>query len=200
MQVCNVLHVARSKCRIQKIAICATSHNFVGLYLCNEGMYRQSERNLLNSNISSRCPHNMANFGPLTAEIGWRIWGTPANFNGFRVLALLLQWHHSLAANQTLHDVWLSPGLVYYIYTFFGGFCPGLNFARHSLNFASMSCILLYRQHYCTALDQWLSAKLCGMVHGMELRHFCRRYHLYSAGHPLHWALAHILVSFILLI
>jgi len=31
----------------------------------------------------------MANFGPLTAEIGWRVWGTPANFNGFRVLALL---------------------------------------------------------------------------------------------------------------
>jgi len=28
----------------------------------------------------------MANFGPLTAEIGWRVWDTPANFNGFRVL------------------------------------------------------------------------------------------------------------------
>jgi len=31
----------------------------------------------------------MANFGPLTAEIGWRVWGTPANFNEFDVLALL---------------------------------------------------------------------------------------------------------------
>jgi len=28
----------------------------------------------------------MANFGPLTAEIRWRVWGTPGNFNGFRVL------------------------------------------------------------------------------------------------------------------
>jgi len=55
-------------------------------------MYRQSEKNLLNSNISSTCPHNMVNFGPLTAEIGWWVWGTPANFNGFRVLATLLQW------------------------------------------------------------------------------------------------------------
>ena len=27
------------------------------------------------------------------------------------------------------------------------------------------SCILLYWQHYCTALDQWASAKLCGVVH-----------------------------------
>jgi len=29
---------------MQKIAICASSHNFVGLYLRDEGMYRQSER------------------------------------------------------------------------------------------------------------------------------------------------------------
>jgi len=32
----------------------------------------------------------MLNFGPLTAEIGSGVWGTPANFNGFRVLAALL--------------------------------------------------------------------------------------------------------------
>jgi len=30
------------------------------------------------------------NFGLLTAEIHWRVWGIPANFNGFRVLAALL--------------------------------------------------------------------------------------------------------------
>ena len=30
------------------------------------------------------------NFGPLAAEICWRVWGTPVNFNGFRVLAALL--------------------------------------------------------------------------------------------------------------
>jgi len=53
-------------------------------------MYRQSGKNLLNNNISSICPHNMVNFGPITAENCWRVWGTPANFNGFRVLAALL--------------------------------------------------------------------------------------------------------------
>jgi len=37
-------------------------------------------KNLLNSNISSTCLHNMVNFGPLTAEICWRVWGTPANY------------------------------------------------------------------------------------------------------------------------
>jgi len=47
-------------------------------------------KNLWNSSISSTSPHNMLNFGPLMAEICWRVWGTPANFNGFRVLAALL--------------------------------------------------------------------------------------------------------------
>jgi len=32
----------------------------------------------------------MVNFGPLAAEIVSLGWGTPANFNGFRVLAPLL--------------------------------------------------------------------------------------------------------------
>ena len=48
------------------------------------------KKNLLNSNISPTCPHNMVNFGPLAAEICWRVWCTPANFNGFCVLAALL--------------------------------------------------------------------------------------------------------------
>jgi len=45
---------------------------------------------LLNSNGSPTCPHNMVNFGPLAAEICWWVWGTPADFNGFRFLAALL--------------------------------------------------------------------------------------------------------------
>jgi len=32
----------------------------------------------------------MVNFRPLVAEILSLVWGTPANFNGFRVLAALL--------------------------------------------------------------------------------------------------------------
>jgi len=46
--------------------------------------------NLLSSNMSSTCPHNMVNFGPLAAEIDPVVSGTPANFNEFRVLAALL--------------------------------------------------------------------------------------------------------------
>ena len=32
----------------------------------------------------------MVNFGPLAAEVVSGVWGTPATFNGFRVLAALL--------------------------------------------------------------------------------------------------------------
>jgi len=53
-------------------------------------------------NISSRCPHNMVNFGPVAAEIGPVVWGTPANFNGFRVLAALLHGTPVLGVSQTL--------------------------------------------------------------------------------------------------
>jgi len=66
----------------------ATISQLCRLYLRNWGMYRQSEKNLLSSNIST-CPHNMANFGLLAAEIVSLVWGTPSNFNfnGFHVLA-----------------------------------------------------------------------------------------------------------------
>jgi len=83
-------------------------------------MYRQSKKNLLNGNISSIHLYNIVNFGLLTAEICWWVWGTPANFNGFRVLASLLQRRRSSKGNQTLHDVWPSPGLVQDIYIFRG--------------------------------------------------------------------------------
>ena len=41
------------------------------------------KKNLLSTNTYSTFPDNMVNFGPLTAEIGSGVWGTPANFNGF---------------------------------------------------------------------------------------------------------------------
>jgi len=56
--------------------------------------------------------HMFAHYGELrfrlVAEIGSGVWGTPANFNGFRVLPSLLQRRRSPEANQTLHDVWPS--------------------------------------------------------------------------------------------
>jgi len=60
------------------------------------------KKKLLSSNISSTCPHNMVNFGPLAAEIRLPVWGTPANFNGFRVLAALLHGSQVVGVSQTL--------------------------------------------------------------------------------------------------
>ena len=42
----------------------------------------------------------MANVGPLTAEIGSVVWGTPANFNGFCILAALLHGHVVVGVSQ----------------------------------------------------------------------------------------------------
>jgi len=81
-------------------------------------------KKLLSSNISSTCPHNVVNFGPLAAEIVSLVWGTPANFSGFRFLAALL--HGTLVAGVS------------------------------------------------------------------QTAAFNRGRHLYSAGRPSHWALAHI--------
>jgi len=65
-------------------------------------MYRQSEKNLLSSNISYTCPHNMVNFSPLAAEIVSLVWGTPANINGFGILAALLHGTLVVGVSQTL--------------------------------------------------------------------------------------------------
>jgi len=43
----------------------------------------------------------MVNFGPLAADIGSLTWGTPANFNGFRVLAALLHDTLVVGVSQT---------------------------------------------------------------------------------------------------
>jgi len=102
--------------------------------------------------------HMSLQFGelhPLTSEICWRVWGTPANFNGFCVLALLLQWHCSTEVNQTLHDVWPSPALVYCIYIF-GGSCPLTEFCQ----LQNSLCIQVLHSPILAALlhDSWASA------------------------------------------
>jgi len=61
------------------------SKNIVLWQVCHNTLLFESQQS-----IPSTCFHNIANFGPLTAEIGLPLWGTLANFNGFRVLAALL--------------------------------------------------------------------------------------------------------------
>jgi len=59
--------------------------------------------------------------GLLAAPIGLRVWGTPTNFNGFRVLASLLQRRRSSDANQTLH---MAVSWAATVYVHFWGLLP----------------------------------------------------------------------------
>jgi len=61
-----------------------------------------NRKNLLNSSISPTCHYNMVNLSPLAAEIVSLVWGTPANLNGFRVLAALLHGILVVSVSQTL--------------------------------------------------------------------------------------------------
>jgi len=45
--------------------------------------------------------HNIVNFGLLAAEISLPVWGTPANFSGFRDLAALLHSSQVVSVSQT---------------------------------------------------------------------------------------------------
>ena len=140
---------------------------------------------MLSSNISSTCPHNMVNLSLLAAEIVSLVSGTPANFNGFRVFASLLQRCCSTEANQTLHRVLPLPGLVDYIYIF-GGCCSVTEFCQVQ----NSLCILQVLRSPLGSVTTWQSSS--GRKPNFAALTTGR--HLYSAGRPSRWALAHILV------
>ena len=137
--------------------------------------------------MSFLCPQNMVNFGPLSAEIGWRVWGTPVNFNGFRVFASLLHRRRSTEVNQTLLDVWPSPGLLYYIY-FFGGYCGILPGAKFNLRPSLRSAILVALLH---------GTRAVGVNHTLRRRTRKGITELapHSTERPSRWEPAHILVK-----
>jgi len=110
MQIWNLLHAACWNYETQNSPSAHHRRTLSGYIFATKACI-DNRKNVLNNNIST-CPHNMLNFGPLTAEIGWLVWDTSANFNGFRVLGLLLHRRRSTEINQTLHDVWPSPTLV----------------------------------------------------------------------------------------
>ena len=150
MQVWNVLHAARWKYTTKKW--CKNRHLRTIAQLCR-AMSSQLRhvstigKKLFKQQYLLQMSHNIANFGLLTAEIGRWVWGTPANFNGFRVMPSLLQRRCSPEANQTLHDLWPSPGLVHYTYIGW----QWRNFfisavSRHFVGESSAKCLLFWRQ------------------------------------------------------
>jgi len=107
MPVWNVLHGARCKYRTQKVVNKSPSghhHTTLSSYIFATIRHVSTigKKNLLSGNTFSMRSHNMVNFGLLTAEIHPVVWGTPANFNLFRVLAALLHGTTVLGVIQTL--------------------------------------------------------------------------------------------------
>ena len=141
--------------------------------------------------MSSTCPHNMVNFGPLAAEIDPVVWGTRANFNEFRVFAALLQRRRSTEANQTLHDICPPLGLLYYIYIF-GGCCSltEICHVQHSLCVQVLRSPILVALLHGTPVVGVSETSRRGTRNGITMLQILRC----SAGRPSRWASAHIVV------
>jgi len=149
-------------------------------------MHRQSEKNLLNSNISSTCSHYIVNFDPLTAEIGS---GPQQISTGF---ASWFRYCSVVDRRKPTKLCTMFGSLMGWctIYTFRGllprnGILPGAKFTlRPSLAFFYIGSI---------------TARYSSSGRQPNFAAFSRRRHLCSAGQPSRWASAHILVTNLLL-
>ena len=94
-----MLHAARCKCRTQKVA--KNRHFGTIGQLCRavSSQLRHIStvrKKLDNIDTSFTCPHNMVNFGLLTAEICWRVWGMhPCKFHRLSRLGSVTARHSS---------------------------------------------------------------------------------------------------------
>jgi len=107
----------------------------------------------------------MVNFGLLSAEICLLVWG-----HNQQISTGFASWQHYCSDVAGRKPIKLCTAfgrlLGWYItYTFSGVLAPLRNFARCKTDFAFKSCALVYWQHYCMALQQRASAKLCGVEH-----------------------------------
>jgi len=144
MQVWNMLHAAHWKYRTQSRHLGTIAQIFLVISSQLRHVSTIGRKLVLKQQYLLHMSSQYGKLGPLAAEICGRVWGTPANFNGFLILALLLQWRRSTEANETLHDVWPSPGLGHYIYTF-GGSCYITEFCQvqNSLCVQVLRCPIL---------------------------------------------------------
>jgi len=95
---------ARCKCRTQKSRQKSPSGhhptNLSGYIFATKACIDNRKKRVKQQYLPT-CPHNMVNFSPLAAEIFSLVWGTPGNFNGFRVLAALLHGTLVVGVSQT---------------------------------------------------------------------------------------------------
>ena len=118
------------------------------------------KKNLLNSNISCRRSHNMANFGPLTAEIGLPVWGTHKILTGFASCLLYCSdvAHRRPTKLCTIFDRLLGW---YTVCTFLGAFAPDGILLRAKFTLRPSPAFSYIGS---VTARQWASAKRCGVV------------------------------------
>jgi len=100
MQVWNVLHAARWNTgrKNRHLGTIAQICRAISSQLRHVSTIGKK---LVKQQYLPTCPHNMVNFGLLAAEIVSLVCGTPANFNGVRVLAALLHGTLVVGVSQT---------------------------------------------------------------------------------------------------
>jgi len=152
MQVCNVLHAALWKYSTQKWRKKSPSAHhhttLLGWTFATKAVLTIGKKL-----VKQQCPHNMANFGPLAADIGSGVWGTPANFIGFTSWLCYCSDVIHRRPTKLARCLAVSWAGTLYIH-FSGALAPWQNFTTCKIHFASKSCIFLHWQHYCTALQQ----------------------------------------------
>jgi len=154
-------------------------------------MYQQSEKKLVKQQYLL---HMSPQYGELRPTNSWDRFvslGHPSKFQWVLRLAFIAA-ATSLTRGQPNFACCLAVSWAGTLYIHFRGLSR--NFSRCKIDFTSNSCVLVYRQHYCTALQQRTWAKLCSVVQEMELWNFHRGCYLYLAGRPSRWESAHILI------
>ena len=80
---------------------CSVSYLSRNEFLCFTDVHHIVHRKLWLMSSSCQYINFWTTFMYTTAEICWRVWGTPVNFNGFRVLAALLHGTLVVGVSQT---------------------------------------------------------------------------------------------------
>ena len=146
-------------------------------------------KNLLNSNIFPTCPHNMVNFFPPTSGWDWFVsLGHPSKFQWFSRLGFVTAaTSHNGSQPNFARCLAISWAGTFYIH-FRGllpryGILPGAKFSLHpSLALSNIGSV-----------TAWHSSS----GHQPNFATLSRGRHLYSAGQPSRWTLAHIVVLLI---
>ena len=105
MQVRNVLHAAAGNTgpkKSQKNSLSGHHHTTLSGYIFATKAHIDNRKKIVKQQYRLHMSSQYSDFGPVTAEIGSGVWGTPGNFNGFRVLAALLHGTMVVGAIQTL--------------------------------------------------------------------------------------------------